>query len=77
MENCQLTRDRQVLADEVCNEATILSWQQRLVALGEEHVRLLEHLIAQLPQQPRHPNFAESEYVPPFRIHPYQPSRFF
>ncbi|KAH7108900.1 hypothetical protein EDB81DRAFT_673193 [Dactylonectria macrodidyma] len=76
MENCQLKRDRQVVADEVCNETTIISWQQRLAALGEEHVRLLERLIAQPPQQPRHPNFAESEYVSPFRVHQYQPARF-
>ncbi|KAH6973354.1 hypothetical protein EDB80DRAFT_548749, partial [Ilyonectria destructans] len=65
IENWQLKREHQTSKDQVFSKANIISWQQRMVTLGEEHVRLLEHLMVNLQEQPFHPNIAESEQMVP------------
>ncbi|KAH6879782.1 hypothetical protein B0T10DRAFT_464319 [Thelonectria olida] len=77
IENERLRRELQHLKDEVTNTATIVSWQQRLAALGEVHIRLLENFIARLQDQPLDPRLIESEQTPSCGQSIYTPSSWF
>jgi hypothetical protein len=76
IENERLRRELQCLKAEFTNTATIVSWQQRLAALGEVHIKLLENFIARLYSQPLDPKLIESEQIPSCRQSMYTPSSF-
>jgi hypothetical protein len=77
IENEQLRRELQYLKDEATNTATIVSWQQRLAALGEVHIRLLENFIARLQDQTLDPRLIKSEQPPSCGQSIYTPSSLF
>ncbi|KAI5456116.1 hypothetical protein BGZ63DRAFT_396839 [Mariannaea sp. PMI_226] len=63
IENKRLKEMLQSLKEEVMNITVIVSWQQRLAALGEVHIKTLENFIEGLQNQPLDPRLIDSEQL--------------